>query len=897
MSDSTTCGACAGLSLQTPGLVSNLPGLNAIAYRVGTQPTFLESMLAGLATSGQPALYGLTTRNDDDFTIALLDAWATVADVLTFYQERIANESYLRTAIEQLSVIELARLIGYELRPGVAADVYLSFIVNSASPIPTPNATAPAIQPPVMIPTGTQVQSVPAPGQQAQTFETIEGITARVEWNALTPRLTSPQVVSVDSTGILFRGLSTALNVGDIVLIVDASNQRKMRKVAAISPGVLSQTTSVTLADVTTMVSDAGATIVEMVPAGSLSGFGPDMGFADLVSSIMARQWEAADILTIMQMRQWSMEDLVAAVRNALAQPTPYGTQVYAMRKQALVFGYNAPLQVTYNSNGQLNPPSAWQEWTLTDTGTLLYLDAAYSGILAGSHIGIQQPDASSQPVAIDQAPVFGVISADVGSRTAYGLSTKTTTLSLDANVPWSGASTPLLSLIRQVTVYAQSELLTLADTPDPSAVTGNQLVLNGFYPGLLDGQVILLSGSRSDLAGTVASEAATLQDVSIVQGYTVLTFVDNLTYSYVRSSVTINANVAMATHGMTIKETLGGGDATQVFQSFQLKQSPLTYITAATPAGIISTLVIYVNDLLWKEVPYFYGHGPGEMIYITRQDASGMTTVTFGDGVTGARLPTGAGNIKATYRQGIGLPGLVGANQLTQLTNKPPGVKSVTNSLPANGAANAEGLSDGRMHATLTIMTLDRVVSLEDYQDFAAAYAGIGKALATWTWHAQKRCIYLTLAGVNGAAIDVTSTLYTDLKEAILEAGDPDVPVTIVSYQPIFFLLQANIIPDPIHIAADVQTAVEKALLGGFSFAQRAFGQPVALSEVIAVAQDVTGVVAVDMIAFNLSTDATPSIKNRLDASMPQPGAYSATPAQLLMIDPSNLQINLITS
>ena len=43
----------------------------------------------------------LRTRDDDDFTIALLDAWATVADVLTFYQERIANESYLRTATER----------------------------------------------------------------------------------------------------------------------------------------------------------------------------------------------------------------------------------------------------------------------------------------------------------------------------------------------------------------------------------------------------------------------------------------------------------------------------------------------------------------------------------------------------------------------------------------------------------------------------------------------------------------------------------------------------------------------------------------------------------------------------------------------------------------------------
>ena len=45
-------------------------------------------------------------------------------DVLTFYQERIANEGYLRTATERRSMLELARAIGYELSPGVAASTY-----------------------------------------------------------------------------------------------------------------------------------------------------------------------------------------------------------------------------------------------------------------------------------------------------------------------------------------------------------------------------------------------------------------------------------------------------------------------------------------------------------------------------------------------------------------------------------------------------------------------------------------------------------------------------------------------------------------------------------------------------------------------------------------------------
>src|SRR5437762_1266899 len=126
------CGCCAGVTAQTPAVVKNRPGLSAIAYRLGTQSQFKQSMLAALSERDFPALRALQTREYDDFSIALLDGWATVADVLTFYQERIANESYLRTATERQSLLQLARLIGYELRPGVAASTYLAFTLDEA---------------------------------------------------------------------------------------------------------------------------------------------------------------------------------------------------------------------------------------------------------------------------------------------------------------------------------------------------------------------------------------------------------------------------------------------------------------------------------------------------------------------------------------------------------------------------------------------------------------------------------------------------------------------------------------------------------------------------------------------------------------------------------------------
>ena len=99
-------------------------------------------MVSRLSSSDYPALATLTTRSDDDYTVALCDAFAMMANVLTFYQERIANENYLRTAAQRNSVIQLASLIGYEPSPGVAANVNLAFTLQTSPGVPA-KATQP----------------------------------------------------------------------------------------------------------------------------------------------------------------------------------------------------------------------------------------------------------------------------------------------------------------------------------------------------------------------------------------------------------------------------------------------------------------------------------------------------------------------------------------------------------------------------------------------------------------------------------------------------------------------------------------------------------------------------------------------------------------------------------
>lgn len=180
------CGCCEGAPADR--IVHNAPALPALSYRIGTHASFLDRMrrrvpLVFDEPPGAPRpLQRLTTRAANDATMAFLDACAVVADILTFYQERIANEGYLRTATERRSVLELARAIGYELGPGVAASAHLAFTVEDA----------PGAPPESLVPMGTQVQSVPPQGKLPQIFETSTDFLARQEWNALRPRLTRP---------------------------------------------------------------------------------------------------------------------------------------------------------------------------------------------------------------------------------------------------------------------------------------------------------------------------------------------------------------------------------------------------------------------------------------------------------------------------------------------------------------------------------------------------------------------------------------------------------------------------------------------------------------------------------------------------------------------------------
>jgi predicted phage baseplate assembly protein len=306
--------------------------------------------------------------------------------------------------------------------------------------------------------------------------------------------------------------------------------------------------------------------------------------------------------------------------------------------------------------------------------------------------------------------------------------------------------------------------------------------------------------------------------------------------------------------------------------------------VSSATPGGIASTLEVRVNKLLWEEVSSLHGRGPGDRVYVTRLADDGTVTLVFGDGVTGARPPTGTENITASYRVGIGSQGLVDAHQISLLMTRPLGLNTVVNPDASTGAADPEELADARQNAPLTVLTLDRIVSLQDFEDFARSFAGIGKARVARLWNGERQIVHLTVSGADGAAIPQSSALYQNLQRAIDAARNEDQTVRIDSYTPMSFDVEASVLVEAQYVADDVLAAVRSALIDRFSFATRAFAQAVMKSEVLAVMQSVAGVRAVDLDALFMT-----GMPDALNASLPARGAFWAQgtvrPAELITV------------
>ncbi|MEM9318244.1 MAG: putative baseplate assembly protein [Pseudomonadota bacterium] len=892
------------LNKPTPVTVENRAGLPAIRTRVGTHSTFLDAMLRGLADANRPGLSELRTREAGDFSLGLLDAWAGVCDTLTFYQERHSNEAYLRTATERESIRAHARLVGYELAPAKAAGTFLAF---EAEEVDAPDDA-------LQYGPGLQVRSVPRDDELPQIFETIEPLTARGDWNAMRPRMAYPQILTADDDEISLTPDAPRLIKGDPILFIqgkapvaftNADRPGFLRRVTDLSDGLGGRKIGSLAANPT----GPAPYIFEIATEFLAWPATLTLSTNSLASTVPAASWSVGAFSTAIAYNSVSLFTLNAAI-TALTITAEDPILPFVMRVRAGFFGNTAiskrasPVEasdqtvsaVSYTTSAPSGLDDTHQE--VSDAAHpsgryYVYLDREYPEITPGQVLLVR--DAANEAFVEIHA-------AEAQSVEGYSMSAKVTRLEVDnvGRTPSGGTRNLNLFNTRTAVAYTVAEPLPLSDLPITRPVgetlgdlRTDQLELDSPELQLLPGKSVAITGALQELSGVAGAEIRTIKENTLNDGFSVLTFTQPLSQTYVRDSVRINANVAEATHGETVEEILGDGDATLPFQTFKLKSTPLTHVSARTTSGMAPALEVRVDNVCWDLVEDFRDAGPEDQVYLLRIEEDGTTFIILGDGITGQRAATGQDNVTALYRKGAGLNGHLDAGQLSLLATKPVGLKGVTNPLVSSGAADAEALEDARQNAPLKVLTLGRVVSLRDYEDFARGFAAVAKARADWTFDGFARPIFLTVAGQDGAILAETGKDMTNLRAALLAAGEADQRVSVFNHRPASFAVAAQLYLDPAYIPDDVLEAARRQLELDFCFQARGLGQAVSHAQIIASLQSVPGTRGVDLNALYRVGEAEER-RNRLVASVARPDLSGAIPepAELLIIDPAAITL-----
>jgi hypothetical protein len=1001
-----------------PKRPDNRAGLGQIAYRITNQPESLDRMLWRLPRlrvtdpeSGVDLhpLAALRTRSLADPTISLIDAFAMAADVVSFYSERVANEGYIGTATQRRSVLELARTIGYELAPGVAASVHLAFTVEDAD---NPYRT-------VDVATGVQAMSIPhEKGVLPQIFETVEAITARAEWNDIRARTERPQNLvlyhnlakhddPLNGTLYLFdldnSFGSEVLDDPEVQVIEDEAAlapfhpmTRRIDLPAALAERIADHAVNpeierrllavpvnevclaklglnlrrgarmLAVAQAAAEGSDVTALPFRVVSATEDRAFGltrviltkggeaPDavrraprlrlprlrygvlpsarepLGTLSVQTHVRGKTWSGDGLSALVQSQAWQRDKIMSLIRLLVLPPPELPSPgeaelgLHVMRDSAGFFGNTAPRWDTLNFGvGVPNPyPRDWDGGTGGQPNTI-WVDAGGTNYITkgslSAHVFLDREVKELQPnswavLENDKGDALGmrVVTVASASRADYAISGKSTGvgfLTASGEVPdLEPTSIYNAYLFRSSQIHAVSDHLPLSGLPLSSDLpqASSSVELNGLFLDLERGRPVSLSGARLDAEGLQGRETHVIREVQHIDGVTRLLLEAATAFPYDRTTLRINANVALATHGEAVVEELGSGDARLVFQTFMLRKPPLTHVSAANELGRLSSLKVRVDGVLWDEVPALGEAGPEDAVYELRRTNDGKSQIRFGDGLSGRRLPTGTLNVVAEYRSGIGLPGNVPDMAISQLKTRPLGIRSVANPSPAIGAADPETLDNARLNAPGSVKTLGRIVSLTDYEDFARGFAGVGKAQARELWSGQAKVVHLTIAPETDTMLDPGDTLVTNLRDAMERLRDPARPMILQPCARRYFALTAQVRVDSAFRLADVGLAARQKIATLFGYSARDLAQPVSAAEMIAALHAVAGVVAVDLDDLSVLLDGEGShpLSVGLAAVLPAlpargPGQRGERtdllPAELLAVLPSAVDLTMM--
>jgi hypothetical protein len=823
-----------------PATIDNRPSLPHIAYRIGAYGDIRAAMLHALDVD--PTLAGWTHRQPDDPAIALVEGAAIIGDILTFYQELYANEAYLRTAQWRESVADLVRLLGYRLSPGLGGNASFAISVNGDVPVTMPAA----------FPIKLDLQA-----EAGVQMETVAPLTVYPWLNSF--NLYSPEIQKVFNAGITDivvtddGGLEFA--VGDRLLIGIYDPSRGQLKGAAssifIPGGIVREPQLVTVQKVRQR---QGQTVLTL--AGPLGGFA------------------GAPSLTAVKLKRTFQH-----------------------------FGYNGPKQDVRIDSGTASATDVSFFRSIkgtTDSGShsgttvdppigakTVPLDGRVDDLAQGGLIAVQYQDleAPHHKLVVSHYTFIATMqSVRHGSQTWGALTGGTTFVDIDRslNLPIPGSS-PGVNIdatdIRQMVMHEiVGPLLTIMPRPDDDASPTDTLYFVGTEQqalSLRDRRVYLTTqrGRAPEIAsinavnlfahgplGNQARVEVQLQTIDAMH-------IDASLYPNEGTNLLpINGNVVDATQGKSEQPAvLGNGDARQTFQTFKLPKAPLTYL--APNGDGVPELRVYVAGFEWQRVDSFFGRGPKEQVYVVRQDADNNSFVQFGDDLTGARLPSGIGNVTVYFRTGIGAFGPIKAGANPGGGARLDGLKSIALAGVVSGGAPEESPDQARDAAPGRVQSLGRVVSIADFESAASGLPGVARARAAWDLGpGGVPAVTVTLLMQSGRDREFDA-VQAELQNESRCCGADRFPVIVNEGFFRYVYLVLAVAYDPNRIKEDVEKAVKAALgvegedgidgsHGLFALSQRSFGQAEYASRIEGVVQNVSGVLYCEVKDLGFAAD-----------------------------------------
>ncbi len=821
--------------LDFPREIFNRPGVSHLEYRIGTAADFLEAMLRALDQNQE--LKAWTHRAPDDPGIALLEGAAILGDILTFYQELYANEAFLRTASWRESIADLVRLLGYRLSPGVGGKAVFAFEVKGETP--------------VTIPAGFPLKAPLQGLEQPAEFETSQEAIA-YPWlskfhlyRPLVPPNITPETTEfcfspsapADSPVVLENG--DRLLVGDLDSVADPTRLRNSEIV-----------------------------IVDQVQ--ELHGVK-----LFKIKGNLTRRTQGDDQPQIQGYK------LGRSFKHFGHSAPPKVIGIDANNKPVEnPTKYSRPLDKTVNSDLYptfLEPSEFPLDNEVLDLPTeVLFI---FEGILnIGGSVKKASPLPSSIAAGAKPSAILPDLLASQSSASHPPSHPVTTLIAKIAAVrqvsltwgPITGRST-VVTLpvfyksfnIQEVQFHEVVGSLELrAAFAETTVVKGKDLYFYGTEAQVrtLGGRTLNFTKEKNSFTAKVDSVQELDPDkdrLNLLRRISLDTEIAYTAFPNENPFVTVYGNLVAATQGKTEREAaLGNGDSRQSFQTFKLPKAPLTYRLApgeTPPQG--PELQIYVNDRLWKPVPTFFNHGPDEEIYLVREDAKGDSWVQFGDGQTGKRLPSGLKNVVARYRTGVGAHGLLQEGATVQAGARLDRLEKIQLSGVVGGGDSSETGEHAREAAPGKVQSLDRLVSLQDFESETLAIPGVAKVAARWDLVERVPTVVLTVLMETGREQELEEVRET-LARYNRCRGPQRFPIQVDPGARKNVQLAAEIALDPTLRQEEVFKAIKGALglageeslgvdgsRGLFALDQRCFGQPEYATRITGAIQNVPGV------------------------------------------------------